>query len=86
MRSLFENGDAHRLENQDSKMGKVDAELARARDLRDVSARWLTRIVSSLIISGTCSSESLSNSQPTAACPIRTLPSRQALPRPSRKE
>jgi len=37
LESLFDKTDGNRLEGQDSVKGKVDAELARARDLRDVS-------------------------------------------------
>jgi hypothetical protein len=37
LQSLLDNTDGNRLNDQDSTAGKVDAELVRARDLRDVS-------------------------------------------------
>jgi hypothetical protein len=40
LQSLLDNTEGNRLSDQDSTAGKVDAELARARDLRDVSD-WL---------------------------------------------
>ena len=42
--SLFDNTETNRLHDQDSSMGKVDAELARARDLRDVSSARHNRL------------------------------------------
>jgi hypothetical protein len=38
LKSLFDSAETNRLSDQDSSAGKVDAELARARDLRDVSS------------------------------------------------
>jgi hypothetical protein len=38
LESLFDKTEVNRLSGQDSVIGKVDAELARARDLRDVSS------------------------------------------------
>jgi hypothetical protein len=38
LESLFDKTEENRLSGQDSVKGKVDAELARARDLRDVSS------------------------------------------------
>ena len=37
LQSLLDNTEGNRLSDQDSTAGKVDVELARARDLRDVS-------------------------------------------------